>query len=139
MHVRANLNSHTLLLTAQHKEENNRSNLETPLYTESPSVTDTHCIASVDASFILVQGHTGQSNTGLGLYLKGRLQGLNFRLKIQAQANQISNPIEAEAQAILLAVQVNSAMNIQTGTIFSDNQQLIDSLNDSRPVFNAPN
>ncbi|WVZ70245.1 hypothetical protein U9M48_018925 [Paspalum notatum var. saurae] len=72
----------------------------------------------------VTQVNTGECVSGLGLYLKARLNGANIRVKVQAQTTQAADPIQEEAQAILLALQVTSLLQIQTTTVYSDNQDL---------------
>jgi len=73
---------------------------------DNTQITDSLCISLVDASFVPQQVYTGAPNiVGLGMHLKGRLQGIDFKLKLQAQAPHTSSVVEAEAQAILLAMQ----------------------------------
>ena len=103
----------------------NDTNTVLPAQNETINVIDTRFVSLVDASFLPQQVNAGAGVSGLGLYLKGRLHDGDFRIKVQAQANQASSQILAEAQAILLFIQVISLMQIQTGTLYSDNHTVL--------------
>ncbi|WVZ84425.1 hypothetical protein U9M48_031461 [Paspalum notatum var. saurae] len=85
------------------------------------------------------QIHEGCPNIlGLGIFLKGRLQNVDFKLKVQAQGRDANSPIQTEAQATLLALMVVSILQLHRCTIYSDNQDLITALNSNIPARDAP-
>ncbi|WVZ51996.1 hypothetical protein U9M48_003092, partial [Paspalum notatum var. saurae] len=69
---------------------------------------------------------------GIGLFLKERIQGRNFKLKLQVQADHVT------AHAILFAMKMNRPLQIHSTTIYSDNQDLITTLNKEDLVLDAP-
>ncbi|KAJ1296109.1 hypothetical protein BS78_01G273700 [Paspalum vaginatum] len=134
MNVKADLNSHAMILNINNYGDNS----QTPnTSTDQTTVSATHWVSTVDASFLPLQVSPTSGIPGLGMFLKGTLQGVDFRLQIQAHHSQASNAVQAEAQALLLATLVIATLQVQDCTIYLDNQELISTLNSSSPGQNS--
>ncbi|WVZ84426.1 hypothetical protein U9M48_031461 [Paspalum notatum var. saurae] len=96
------------------------------------------CIPTNCSTKVLYGLLPGPNILGLGIFLKGRLQNVDFKLKVQAQGRDANSPIQTEAQATLLALMVVSILQLHRCTIYSDNQDLITALNSNIPARDAP-
>ncbi|KAJ1262426.1 hypothetical protein BS78_09G106700 [Paspalum vaginatum] len=134
MHVRADLNCHPMNYSLQQRLSSIDNNFTKTIQNQNLTVTSRNCVCSVDASFLQQPIQAGPNIPGIGLFLKGRLQNVDFRLKVQAQGSDANSPIQAEAQALM----VLSVLQLQRCTICSDNQDLITALNSNNPARNAP-
>ena len=88
----------------------------------------------VDASIPLEQQLLGPTLAGLGIYIPKLQNPAQSALLIKAQAQDACSPLQAEALATQLAIQLMTTLHQQRCNFFSDSEQLVKTLQDENPM-----
>ena len=95
--------------------------------TTTPSNTN-NISCYVDAAIPPEHLIVGTTPAGIGIYITGDDQATRLNIKIQAQIMDGVNPLMAEGLAMELATKITTIMGLQSYSIFTDSQILVEAL-----------